>query len=59
MTTLDPAAPRRPRPDGEPLRTLAKFRRNDAGKVIFGRNALVRTPGTLRVGDVLEAVASA
>ena len=49
MTTLDPAWPDRPRADGEPLRTLAKFRRDDSGKVIFGRNAVVKTPGALRL----------
>lgn len=50
MTTLDPAWPDRPRADGEPLRTLAKFRRDASGKVIFGRNAVVKTPGVLRLG---------
>ncbi|MCR9163635.1 MAG: MOSC domain-containing protein [Nannocystaceae bacterium] len=50
MTTLDPAWPRRPRGDGEPLRTLAKFRRDASGKVIFGRNAVVKTPGVIRCG---------
>ena len=55
VTTLDPAAPDRPRPDGEPLRTLAKFRRRD-GKVIFGRNAIVRSPGLVTApADVLTA----
>jgi uncharacterized protein YcbX len=48
MTTLDPASPDRPRSDGEPLRTLAKFRRDASGKVIFGRNAVVTTAGILR-----------
>lgn len=55
ITTLDPARPDRPRADGEPLRTLAKFRRDDSGKVIFGRNAVVRGAGPLRVGDALLA----
>ena len=55
VTTLDPAAPDRPRPDGEPLRTLAKFRHRD-GKVIFGRNAIVRSPGLVTApADVLTA----
>jgi len=53
MTLLDPARPDRPRADGEPLRTLATFRRDDSGKVIFGRNVVVRGAGSLRVGDTL------
>lgn len=51
VTTLDPMRPDRPRPDGEPLRTLAKFRRNADGKVDFGRNALADVGQTIRVGD--------
>ncbi len=51
MTTLNPQLPDRPRPDGEPLRTLATFRRGDSGAVEFGRNAVARGSGTLRVGD--------
>ncbi len=53
ITTLDPARPDRPRADGEPLRTLAKFRRDASGKVIFGRNAVVRRAGPVRVGEAL------
>lgn len=55
IATLDPAAPDRPRPDGEPLRTLATFRRNEDGKVTFGRNAVVRSAGDLRLGEALGA----
>ncbi|MGH1341252.1 MAG: MOSC domain-containing protein [Nannocystales bacterium] len=54
MTLLDPERPDRPRADGEPLRTLATFRRDASGKVIFGRNVVVREPGMLRVGDTLR-----
>lgn len=58
VTTLDPEDPRIVRRDGEPLRTLAAFRRN-AGGVIFGVNAICRTPGaTVRVGDPCTATAS-
>ena len=53
VTTLDPALPGRPRPDGEPLRTLAKFRRL-GGKVIFGRNAIVRSPGLMTAPGEVE-----
>jgi uncharacterized protein YcbX len=52
VTTVDPA---RGVADGrEPLRTLAEYRR--AGdKVLFAQNAVVRAPGTLRVGDPVAA----
>jgi len=43
----------------EPLRTLAKFRRdpNDPGEVIFGQNFIHETKtGSLRVGDQVEAL---
>ncbi len=55
ITTLDPVRPDRPRRDGEPLRTLAKFRRNDRGKVDFARNALLSKAGSVRVGDPVVA----
>lgn len=53
VTTLDPTHPDRPRRDGEPLRTLAKFRRNASGKVDFARNAILARAGMLAVGDVV------
>jgi uncharacterized protein YcbX len=37
----------------EPLRTLAGYRNLPKG-VLFGQNALVLTPGQLRVGDPVE-----
>lgn len=40
-------------PRGEPLRTLAKYRRADKG-VIFGQNVIARGSGRLRVGDAVE-----
>lgn len=43
-------------PGGEPLRTLATYRRRDAG-VAFGQNAIPRSTGTIRVGDDVEVVA--
>jgi hypothetical protein len=52
FTTVDPQTGEKAR-DGEPLRTLADFRRM-SGKVMFGQNVLVRRPGTLRVGDSVE-----
>ncbi len=53
ITLLDPAHPDRPRADGEPLRTLARFRRDASGKVIFGRYMVVREAGSLQIGDSL------
>jgi uncharacterized protein YcbX len=54
VPTLDPDAPDRRRLDGEPLRTLATFRRHEGG-VIFGENLICRTPGVMiRRGDDVE-----
>lgn len=50
VTTYDPAFPDRPRRDNEPLRTLAKFRRDERNKVLFARNAIATSAGTIRVG---------
>lgn len=56
ITTLDPVDPRVVRRDGEPLKTLATFRRHGSG-VVFAVNAVCLTPGaTIRVGDVVEAL---
>lgn len=52
FTTVDPLTGEKAR-DGEPLRTLAGFRRRE-GKVMFGQNVLVRSPGTLEVGAPVE-----
>ena len=38
----------------EPLRTLATYRRWDGGGVIFGRNLIHASNGTLNVGDPVE-----
>jgi uncharacterized protein YcbX len=37
----------------EPLRALAAYRRID-GKLVFGRNAIPETTGTIRVGEEIE-----
>ncbi len=60
MTTVDPSTGTRS-PDGEPLRTLASFRRTEAG-VLFGVNGIHHGEGVIRVGDsvaVLEQIAAA
>ncbi len=43
-------------PDGEPLRTLVRYRRSPDG-VIFSQNVTPRRLGTLRVGDTVEVLA--
>lgn len=54
FTTVDPETARMD-PSQEPLRTLSTFRRID-GKVMFGQNVLVRSAGTVRVGDTVEVI---
>jgi uncharacterized protein len=39
----------------EPTRTLARYRVRD-GKIYFGQNCVPRTPGALRVGDLMHVV---
>jgi uncharacterized protein YcbX len=41
----------------EPLATLATFRRDGAGSVVFGRNVVHQEVGTLRVGDAVAVLA--
>jgi uncharacterized protein len=55
FTTVDPRTGVKAA-DGEPLRTLATFRRRE-GRVLFGQNAVVRRPGTIQVGDAVEVLA--
>ncbi len=45
-----------PDPGGEPLRTLATYRRTPAG-VTFGQNLIPRGSGTLHLGDRVEVLA--
>jgi hypothetical protein len=45
-----------PDADGEPIRTLIKYRRSPKG-VIFSQNAIPRGLGTLRVGDPVVVLA--
>ena len=53
VTLVDPATGRRAGP--EPLRTLAHYRRDPAGGVVFGTKFAVLRPGRLRVGDPVSA----
>jgi uncharacterized protein YcbX len=51
ITTTDQITAKR---DAEPLKTLATFRRSQSG-VLFGQNLLVTQPGSLSVGEELNA----
>ena len=42
--------------DGEPLRTLTRYRRTEEG-VTFGQHLIPRSPGVVRVGDAVEPLA--
>ncbi|QRN93703.1 MOSC domain-containing protein [Archangium violaceum] len=56
FTTVDPETARAD-PQQEPLRTLATYRRmGPKNKVMFGQNVIVRRPGTISVGDVVEVL---
>ena len=43
-------------PSGEPLRTLASYRRSDRG-ILFGQNLIPRGTGLLRIGDPVAVLA--
>ena len=55
FTTVDPTRGERD-PDGEPLRTLTRYRRTEEG-VTFGQHLIPRSPGVVRVGDAVEPLA--
>ncbi len=50
VTTVDPDTGLRP-DKSEPLRTLARFRRDARGGVMFGQNLVPEQDGTIAVGD--------
>ena len=54
FTTVDPQTGART-PDGEPLATLAGYRRS-AGGVMFGQNLLVTRPGHVGVSDAITVL---
>ncbi len=41
---------------GQPLKTLATFRRDARGLIMFGQNIIPRTPGIVRAGDTIEVI---
>lgn len=52
MITVDPARGER-RPDGEPLRTLGRYRKQ-GGEICFGQNLVAENTGELVVGQSVE-----
>lgn len=52
MTTVDPETGQ-VHPEREPLRTLSRYRKSDAG-IIFGQNAVHWHGGSIAVGDAVE-----
>ncbi|MDT0498755.1 MOSC domain-containing protein [Algiphilus sp. W345] len=54
FTTIDPETAERD-PRGEPLRTLATYRRVGS-EVMFGQNLVARSGGGLRIGDTVEVI---
>jgi len=54
VVTTDQATGARPR-DREPLRTLTAFRRDAAGRVIFGQNLIPDGAGRIAIGMVVKA----
>ena len=55
ITTIDPATGLQPDP-GEPLRTLATFRRDTRGSIMFGQNLVPEQTGELRIGDAVHVL---
>jgi uncharacterized protein YcbX len=55
FTTIDPRTGTRDAA-GEPLRTLAGYRRREGGGVYFGQNLIPRSLGTVRLGDPVEVM---
>ncbi len=55
FTTIDPHTGVKD-PAGEPLRTLASYRRRKGGGVYFGQNLIPRSRGTIRLGDSVEVL---
>ena len=55
FTTIDPCTGVKD-PGGEPLRTLAGYRRREGGGVFFGQNLIPRSRGTIRLGDCVRVL---
>ena len=55
VTTIDQSTGQRGK---EPLRTLARYRRNGAGDVLFGQHLIPARVGRLKIGDAVEILCS-
>jgi uncharacterized protein YcbX len=55
VTTIDPVTGERP-DKREPLLTLARFRRDAGGGVMFGQNLIPQQLGRIRAGDTVEVL---
>jgi uncharacterized protein YcbX len=55
FTTLDPETGVKD-PGGEPLRTLASYRRREGGGVFFGQKLIPRSAGIIHLGDPVEVL---
>ncbi len=55
VTTIDPDTGERP-DRTEPLRTLARFRRDVAGHIMFGQNLVPETTGCIATNDRIEVL---
>jgi uncharacterized protein YcbX len=53
MTTIDPQTGTRPH-GNDPLKTMAHFRRDTNGRILFGQNLVPETTGEIRLGDAVE-----
>ena len=53
VTTIDPETGERP-DKSEPLRTLARYRKDASGGVMFGQNLVPESTGAIAVGDPIE-----
>ena len=55
MITVDPARGER-RTDGEPMRSLLRYRKGEDNQVYFGQNLVAENEGEIRVGQTVEVL---
>jgi uncharacterized protein YcbX len=53
MITVDPARGER-RSDGEPMRTLLRYRKGADNQVYFGQNLVAENEGDINVGETVD-----
>lgn len=57
MTTVD-LSNFTPRSSREPLATLARFRADHKGRLMFGENLIAKNTGVIKVGDPIEVIST-